>query len=144
MGAHEHRADIERTLPDERMPRRVLIVEDDEDTATVLAEFLQIKGHDVHAVHDGASALEIARANAFDVVLLDLGLPQMNGYEVARALRHEHGDRFVLIALTGYQEDSERLRNAGFDEHLLKPFDVEQLSERIEASDPRSPSGDPT
>jgi two-component system, chemotaxis family, CheB/CheR fusion protein len=139
MGAHERGAEFEK--PDDEkatakgVSRRILIVEDDEDSAAVLAEFLQIKGHWVHAVHDGVMALEAARQHPVDVVLLDLGLPKMDGYEVARALRREHGDDIFLIALTGYQEDANRLNEAGFDEHLLKPFDVELLSKRLTASE---------
>lgn len=131
---HGHEREEDRDESERRTPgisRRILIVEDDEDTAAVLAEFLQLKGHQVRAVHDGAAALETARAHAIDIVLLDIGLPRMNGYEVARELRREHGDAILLIALTGYQEDTERLREAGFDEHLLKPFDVEVLSARL-------------
>ena len=131
MGGRGSDAEPDRDLAPSGPTRRVLIVEDDEDTATVLEEFLQLKGHEAHAVHDGAEALEAARTQPLDVVLLDLGLPRMNGYEVARALRREHGDAIVLIALTGYQEDEERLHEAGFDEHLLKPFDVELLSQRL-------------
>jgi CheY-like chemotaxis protein len=139
MSVHEHSAE-HRDQPDEgeqTASRRILIVEDDEDTATVLAEFLQLKGHFVRAVHDGPTAIEVLREDPVDVVLLDLGLPKMNGYEVAAALRQEHGDALSLIALTGYQEDAGRLRAAGFDEHLLKPFDVEQLSRRLIRMRPR-------
>jgi CheY-like chemotaxis protein len=137
MGVHEHGAEHEQPEHETQISRQILIVEDDEDTAAVLAEFLQLKGHSVRAVHDGASALETIRNEPIEIVLLDLGLPKMNGYEVARAIRREHGEAISLIALTGYQEDTDRLKEAGFDEHLLKPFDVDRLSERLASTRPK-------
>ncbi|MCO5165615.1 MAG: PAS domain-containing protein [Planctomycetes bacterium] len=108
--------------------RRVLVVDDNVDAADTLAELLGVYGHAARAVHDGARALEAAREAPPEVVLLDIGLPGMNGYEVARRLRAEH-PRVVLVALTGYGQDDDvrRCREAGFDHHRVKPVDVAAL-----------------
>jgi two-component system CheB/CheR fusion protein len=109
-------------------PHRILVVDDEEDAAAMLADILALEGHETHAVHDGASALQAVRDQHPDVVLLDLGLPEIDGYEVARRLREEHGDEpILLVAITGYQADPERLEAAGFDRHLLKPTDLDAL-----------------
>jgi CheY-like chemotaxis protein len=85
-------------------------------------------------VHDGVSALEAARADHPDVVLLDLGLPGLDGYEIARRLRREHeGESILLVAITGYQADVARLEEAGFDRHLLKPTDMNALRTIVDA-----------
>jgi two-component system CheB/CheR fusion protein len=87
---------------------------------------LRLGGHEVHLAHDGLSALEVVRGFPLDVVLLDIGLPELDGYEVARRLRQDPQTRdLLLIAVTGYgqPEDIERARQAGFDHHLVKPAD---------------------
>jgi PAS domain S-box-containing protein len=119
--------------------RRVLVVDDNRDAAESLAILLQVKGHEVQTAHEGLAALEIARDFRPDIVLLDIGLPGMDGYEVARRLRQEHGRQEVLVALTGYgtDEDHHRSREAGFDYHLAKPVELDalyQLLIRPEAS----------
>jgi CheY-like chemotaxis protein len=104
------------------------VVDDEEDAAAMLADILALEGHETHTVHDGAAALKAVRDQHPDVVLLDLGLPEIDGYEVARRLREEHGDEpILLVAITGYQADPERLEAAGFDRHLLKPTDLDAL-----------------
>jgi two-component system CheB/CheR fusion protein len=111
--------------------RRVLVVDDHEDVAECLAMLLQDLGHLVHTVHDGPAAFEAVRTFEPEVVLLDIGLPEMDGYEVARRLRAEHGrDNLLLIALTGYGQEADRRRTAeaGFDEHLLKPAGCADLN----------------
>jgi len=114
------------------MPRRrhILVVDDNRDAADSLAELLRMVGHDVVLAHDGAQALEVAAANHPDTVLLDIGLPGMDGYEVARRLR-ERPDfaRTRLIALTGYGQASDRhaTTEAGFEAHLVKPVDFVEL-----------------
>lgn len=118
--------DEDATLP-ATSGRRVLIVDDEDDVVQSLVDILTMQGHEVRAAHDGATALDAARAFKPEVVLLDLGLPKMNGYEVARKLRAEHGKGMLLIALTGYQKDAPHLHETGFDEHLLKPPDLEKL-----------------
>lgn len=114
---------------------RVLLVEDDAATATATARVLRTYGHEVQVVLDGPSALEAAQANLFDVVLLDIGLPGMDGYEVVLHLRQvKHEKRPVVIALTGYGQKEERLRSyqAGMDLHLTKPVNIEQLERFLE------------
>jgi CheY-like chemotaxis protein len=104
---------------------------------------LEILGHHVRAVHDGPQALEAARANRPDVMLVDIGLPGMNGYDVARAARSDPTlADVVLVALTGYGTDEDKARSiaAGFDHHLVKPVNVEALGElvgRIGDGEPR-------
>jgi two-component system CheB/CheR fusion protein len=111
-------------------PRRILVVDDEADAADSLAEVLTLYGHDARAVGDGPAALAEVRTFKPDVVLLDLGLPKMDGYEVAQRLRQEHGrDGITLVALTGYQKDTERLEQSGFDRHLIKPPDMQELLE---------------
>lgn len=87
-------------------------------------------GHQVRIAYDGAAAIDEARDFSPEIVFLDIGLPGMSGYEVARALRAEQGDRkMVLIALSGYgeDEDAERSMASGFDRHILKPIDIDTL-----------------
>jgi CheY-like chemotaxis protein/two-component sensor histidine kinase len=114
------------------MPRRrhILVVDDNRDAADSLAELLRMVGHDVVLAHDGSQALEVAAANQPDTVLLDIGLPGMDGYEVARRLREQpQFARTRLIALTGYGQSSDRraTTEAGFEAHLVKPVDFVEL-----------------
>lgn len=109
---------------------RILLVDDNRDAAESLAMVLEIDGHQVQIAYDGPTALELARVEWPDVILLDIGLPRMNGYEVAQELRrYGELERTLLIALTGYgqQNDLEKSRAAGFDAHLVKPPDLEML-----------------
>jgi len=119
---------IEPSLPESA--RRVLIVDDSEDGAESLAMLLQLGGHETHLAHDGIEAIEAAARVRPDVVLLDIGLPRLNGYEVCRRLRQESwGKDLILVALTGWgqEEDRHRSREAGFDAHLVKPVDHDAL-----------------
>ncbi len=114
-------------------PRRVLIVDDNEDAANSLAMVLQLSGHETASVYTAGDAL--ARAAVFkpEIVLLDIGLPGMDGYEVAQRLRELPGLRNVrLVAVTGYGRADDRLRarEAGFDAHLTKPVEFSVL-ERV-------------
>ncbi len=116
--------------------RRILVVDDNQDTAQTLALLLQLQGHETRAAYDGAAALETARGFRPDVVLLDLGLPRMDGYEVARRLRSQPGAApLFLVALTGWgqAEDRRRTREAGFDCHLVKPVDAAELQNLLAA-----------
>ena len=119
--------------------RRILVVDDNVDAAESIAKLLRLAGHEVECVYDGPHALEgAAKANP-DVVLLDIGLPGMDGYEVARRLRALPQFRgTAIIALTGYGQDSDResSRKAGFDHHLTKPVDP-QVLESLIADDKR-------
>ena len=117
----------------------ILLVEDNEDAAGALGELLSIWGHEVDIANEGHTALEKARRRPPDVVLLDIGLPGMDGYEVAKALRAEPGlERIRLIALTGYGQETDRRRSslAGFDHHLVKPVDVEHLRRLLSGQQP--------
>jgi CheY-like chemotaxis protein len=114
--------------------RRVLIVDDDVDAAEALGELLSDSGHEVATAHDGPEALDHARLRRPDVVLLDITMPEMDGYEVAKRMRDEVGLReAVLVALSGYGEDRHvRLaREAGFDQHVTKPVDSSTLEELL-------------
>jgi signal transduction histidine kinase/DNA-binding response OmpR family regulator len=112
-------------------PSRILIVDDNRDAAESLALLLQVTGFDVLQAHDGPAAVKAVEAFRPRMVLLDIGLPGMNGYDVARAIRDNHQtDDILLVALTGYgqEEDRQRSRAAGFDCHLVKPVDPEALA----------------
>lgn len=121
----------------ERKPkprRRVLVVDDNVDAAETLKVLLELEGHEVHAVYGAKEALETARRLKPEVMLLDIGLPQMDGYEVARRLRAADAQSSLrLIALTGYGQshDKSRSADAGFDAHLVKPVTPEELSEAV-------------
>jgi signal transduction histidine kinase/ActR/RegA family two-component response regulator len=112
-------------------PVSVLVVDDNVDSARTLGALLRRMGHDVHVAHDGVSALEEARQHPPQLVLLDLGMPGLDGYAVARRIRRERvrDVRPRLVALTGYGNDEARRRSreAGFDEHLVKPIDLASL-----------------
>ena len=112
--------------------RDVLVVEDNDDARETLKRMLELAGHRVRVAVDGAGALNAVRSAVPDVALIDLGLPQMDGYEVARRIRADmQGKRPLLIAVTGYglPEDRNRSRDAGFDLHLVKPVDSTTLAE---------------
>jgi CheY-like chemotaxis protein len=111
-------------------PLRVLIVDDNRDAAEMLVTLLQLSGHDVRAVHDGEAAVRAAASVEPDVILLDIGLPKLNGYEAAKRIRAQQGDRkMVIVALTGWGQDADRRRSAdsGFDAHWVKPVDDQKL-----------------
>jgi CheY-like chemotaxis protein len=119
--------------------QRVLIVDDSVDSAESLAMWLRLMEHDVRTVHHGAAALEAAIRFRPDVVLLDIGLPGMSGYEVARQLRARPETKHaLLVALTGFgaPEDRRRSEAAGFDHHLVKPIDPDALAELIAGPPP--------
>jgi signal transduction histidine kinase/ActR/RegA family two-component response regulator len=126
-------APVEVTEPgreDGDPPRRVLVVEDNVDAAQMLRELLELSGHEVTVAATGHEALEALRSTRVDVVLCDLGIPDMSGYEVARAVRADASLRETpLVALTGYgqPEDRRRTAEAGFDDHLTKPVNLEAL-----------------
>lgn len=114
--------------------RHVLVVDDNRDAADSLCLLLQLHGHDVQAAYGAEEALALAARYPADLVLLDIGLPAMNGYEVARRLRSS-GSCAHLVALTGYgqPEDVLRAREAGFDAHFVKPVDLQQLLDTLPA-----------
>jgi CheY-like chemotaxis protein len=109
---------------------RVLIVDDCPDTAGSLAILLRLWGHEVQVTHDGPSALRAIPALQPGVVLLDIGMPGMSGWEVARRIRQQEGGRdILLVALSGYgqEQDQHHSREVGCDLHLVKPFDPDEL-----------------
>jgi CheY-like chemotaxis protein len=111
-------------------PRRILVVDDNRDSLETLAILLRLHGHEVVTADDGRSAFEALEAFTPDVALLDIGLPDTDGYEVARRMRAAAGGRpLLLVAVTGWggRADRMRSREAGFDEHLVKPIDWEEL-----------------
>jgi CheY-like chemotaxis protein len=118
-------AAVERT----NVGRRVLVVDDNADAAESLADIVKMMGHGVEVAYDGPSAIENARVNRPDVVLCDIGLPGMSGYEVARALRADGRSGVLLIAVSGYAqpEDVKHAVEAGFDSHVAKPCDPAQI-----------------
>jgi two-component system CheB/CheR fusion protein len=109
--------------------KRVMVVDDNRDGAESMAMLLRFWGHEPVLAHDGPSAVELAPVAGPDVVLLDIGLPGMDGYQVARRLRERLAPRTMLVAVTGYgqDEDRRRAREAGFDYHLIKPVDMDEL-----------------
>jgi CheY-like chemotaxis protein len=109
--------------------RRVLIIDDNQDVAEPLALLLRDMGHQVHAAQGGRAGLEIARRVRPDIVLLDIAMPDMSGYEVAKELRQFLGASVRIVAVTGYGQDEDRRLSleAGFDQHLVKPVDAEFL-----------------
>lgn len=121
-----------KPLPDSPSTRhlRMLIVDDNVDTAEGLAILLRLNGHEIRTAYDGPSALALAAEYAPEVILQDIGLPGMNGYEMARRLRqHPATARSLLVAVSGYgqADDMSRSQAAGFDHHLVKPVDFDEL-----------------
>jgi CheY-like chemotaxis protein len=114
--------------------RRILVADDNQDAAITLAMLLEAFGNEVRVAHDGAEAVEMAASFRPDAILLDIGMPKLNGYEACERIRlQEGGARAVIVALTGWggEEDKERARSAGFDRHLVKPIDPGMLEELV-------------
>jgi CheY-like chemotaxis protein len=114
------------------MRARILIADDNRDAADTMGMLLEFGGHEVIIAHSGNQALQLGRDHRPDVVILDIGMPDLNGYDVARTARNEDwGKSAYLIALTGWgqAEDKERARMAGFDRHLTKPVDPDLVEE---------------
>jgi CheY-like chemotaxis protein len=122
----------------------VLIVDDNKDAAEWLATLLNLNGHETQVVHDGVAAIESARRMRPDAVLLDIGLPGLDGYEVCRRIRAQPwGKDLVLVALTGWsqEEDRRKSRDAGFDTHLVKPVDDEVIASLLASLPSRAGRG---
>ena len=110
--------------------RRILVVDDNRDSATSLAMLLDLTGNETRTAHDGLEAVEAAATFRPEVVLLDIGLPKLNGYEAAHKIREQQwGKKMVLVALTGWgqEDDRQRSREAGFDGHIVKPVEYTAL-----------------
>lgn len=123
-----HAREKESDAPQSTSALKVLVVDDNEEAAHSLGKLLTLRGHNVTLAHGGADAITSARRDTPNVILLDIGLPDMDGYEVARNLREDETPS-TLIALTGYgqEEDKQRAKNAGFDFHLTKPVGLAEI-----------------
>jgi CheY-like chemotaxis protein len=112
-----------------RSPVRVLVVDDDRDTVLTLRMLLDTEGYETRGVHNARATLDAVRDFKPDAVLLDIGMPDMSGYEVARQVRQRHGEKPVLIALTAWTKASDKLlaQLAGFNHHVSKPYRPEEI-----------------
>ena len=129
-----------RTTPNRR--RRVLVVDDNRDVAASIADLVAMLGHETEQAHDGVAAIAGFGSFRPDLILLDLGLPGMNGYEVARRIRAEpRGTEVVIVAVTGWGQPADvmRTQEAGFDHHLVKPAGLAALRELVGDASPRAP-----
>ena len=108
---------------------RVLIADDNEDAAEMLAQLVRMRGYKVAVAHDGLEAISSAASFMPDVALLDIGMPELDGHQVAAELRRERGSGVTLVAITGWGDSAamERSSSAGFDHHLTKPIDLDGL-----------------
>ena len=121
---------------------KILLVEDNEDAREMLQMLLTLSGHEVYGAYDGPSGIEMAQTIDPDIVVIDLGLPGVDGYEVARQLRASRRKDVGLIALSGYgqAEDRRKALEAGFDTHIVKPADPSHLSTVIASLQRGKPS----
>jgi DNA-binding response OmpR family regulator len=112
---------------------RVLLVEDNQDFADSVALALELDGHSVRVAYDGRAGLAAAAATRPEVAILDIGLPEMDGIELAHALRREHGNRLRLIACTGYADETtrQRMATAAFERTFTKPIDMQTLLDAV-------------
>ena len=117
---------------------RILVVDDNHDSALSLAMMLSIMGHETRTAHDGESAVETAETFLPEVILLDIGLPKLNGYEVAQRIREKPwGASMFLIAVTGWGQDEDRQRSSevGLNVHMVKPVEPSELEKLLAAID---------
>jgi len=122
------------SLPAGAAKARILLVDDNVDATRIMRILLELDGHEVQVLNQGAAALAAVRAFRPDIVLLDIGMPDMDGYAVARQLRAEAGEALpLLVAITGFgrEDDARRSREAGFDRHVTKPVEREVLQKLI-------------
>jgi signal transduction histidine kinase/ActR/RegA family two-component response regulator len=121
------------------LPRTVLVIEDNDDARETLQSMLELMGHRVESADDGPAGIDKALAAVPDVAFVDIGLPSMDGFEVARRLRAADGSRMYLVALTGFgaREDRERALAAGFDAHMVKPVEANALARLLRGIQPR-------
>ena len=127
--------------PNARVSRRVLVVDDNADNAELLRILLEDEGHETYTAHDGVEGLAAAERLRPDVVLMDLGLPRIDGFDACRRIREQPwGKRMLLIAITGWGQDADRRKSqeAGFDHHLVKPVDTRAIVALMQESTPRS------
>jgi PAS domain S-box-containing protein len=127
----------ERALAMRRPARRILVADDNRDSTASMALLLKLKGNEVRTAHDGNEAIEVAEAFQPQVILMDVGMPGVNGYEATRRIREQPwGKGITIIALTGWgqEHDKERSREAGCDAHLVKPLNLAELDKVLEGS----------
>lgn len=120
-------------------PCRILVVDDNADAADSLGMLLEVRGEQVRVAYDGQEALQLAEDFDPEVVLLDIGMPKISGYDVARRLREARGDSVFIIAISGWGQegDRKRARESGFDHHFTKPVNFEALLAVIDGRTPR-------
>jgi len=124
-----------------RTGKRILIADDNTDVVEAFEVMLRMLGHEVEIAHDGIQALEIAERSHPEVIVLDIGMPQLNGYDAARRIRQmPWSENAVLIALTGWGDEKDRRKSedAGFDVHLVKPVDPVTLGNLLDTIEPQS------
>lgn len=127
------------TRPIPGRPLRILLADDDRDATLSLSTLLKLEGYEVRQVYDGNATLEAVRDFEPDVVLVDIGMPKISGYDVARAIRDRYGkERPILVALTGWKQASDRILAtlAGFHHHVAKPYDPGKLLELVRRLSP--------
>ncbi len=115
-------------------PRRILVVDDNQDAAASLAMLLELMGNKTQTANDGLEALKVAPRFKPDLILLDIGMPNLDGYETAHRIRQQSwGQKLVLVALTGWGQEADRRksREAGFDHHLTKPANLAQIEKLL-------------
>jgi len=122
-------------MNDSHAARRVLVVDDNADAAESLAMLLEVNGDSVRVAYDGEGALAAEGDFHPDVILLDIGMPKLSGYDVARRIRRARGSKVLIVAITGWgqEDDRRRAREAGFDHHFTKPVDYQALLDVINA-----------
>jgi len=127
------------TRPIPGRPLRILLADDDRDATLSLSTLLKLEGYEVRHVYDGGATLDAVREFEPDIVLVDIGMPKISGYDVARRVRDRYGkERPVLVALTGWKQASDRILAtlAGFDHHVAKPYDPAKLLELVRTFSP--------
>ena len=120
----------------QRPGRRILVVDDNQDSARSMARLLKLRGNEVRTAHDGIEAVEAAEEFRPEVILMDVGMPRLNGYEATRRIREQPwGQSITIIALTGWGQEGDRVqsREAGCDGHLVKPVDIRDLEKLLTA-----------
>lgn len=126
--------------PAEHESRRILVVDDNVDAADSLGMLLEVRGDEVRIAYDGLEALDAEADFRPEVVLLDIGMPKLSGYDVAKRIRAARGNAVLIVAITGWgqDDDRQRARDAGFNYHFTKPVDFEMLLDLIDRESPHS------
>ena len=137
----EERAALPPLTSEAPNKKRVLVIDDNDDARKSLAILLAFDGHETYEAANGVRGIELASHVRPEVALIDIGLPDLSGYEVARRVRMELSSGVALVAVTGYgqPEDQRRAFDAGFDAHLVKPITIEQLNAVLAAVRPQTP-----